>query len=133
MQTLRHKSYQSPGERPSTSKRSALIDEDDFIESDDWLEDDVRPNKSKKRKTASGDLNTRQVESDFVEEGPFQDDFWEMDFVNPNHSQRRASTTSNESNRSNKKRQTSLLDSGFSRERTNSISPTPRGRLSLKR
>lgn len=130
MQTLRHKSYQSPGERPNTSKRSALIDEDDFVESDDWLEDDVRPTKSKKRKTGSGDFNnTRQVE-----EAPFQDDFWDLDldFVNSNHSQRRESTASNESNRSTKKRQTSLLDSGFSRERTNSISPIPRGRLSLK-
>jgi len=119
-------------QRPSTSKRSALIDEDDFVEGDDWLEDDVRPTKSKKRKTASGGLNTRQVESDFVEETPFQEDFWDLDFVNPNHSQRRESTASNESNRSAKKRQISLLDSGFSRERTSSISPTPRGRLSLK-
>ncbi|XP_066156831.1 tonsoku-like protein isoform X2 [Euwallacea fornicatus] len=113
MQNLRHK----PQKRsPSTCpKRAALIDEAEFVEAEDWLEEDVKQTKNKKRKTGdfiSGHNSPAKIAnkspakilrcSNLTPDTSLQD---------PIPNQRRYS---NASNHSTKKKQVTLLHSGFS-------------------
>ncbi|XP_050301726.1 tonsoku-like protein isoform X2 [Anthonomus grandis grandis] len=155
MQSFRHKNYsQKPqkivhSSKPATSKRSALINESDFVD-DDWLEDDLGPSKNKKRKSEGGDfiwgrnrsfgggstssrspaksVRSDITENDFPEDIPdlpaslFNEDF--NDFaLSPRKRNSGGSSGENQSSTSWKRTQVTLLDSGFSRERTANRSP----------
>ncbi|KAL1517241.1 hypothetical protein ABEB36_001030 [Hypothenemus hampei] len=133
MQALRYKYQKKSPVKVASSKRSALINEDEFVEAHDWLEEDVRPVKNKKRRLESGELSwgrsssfgsnnsalNPRIESPLTEEmqeGGFLDDLEHF------QNRRSSSNASFEDNRSSKRRQVTLLDSGFSKKR-NSNSP----------
>ncbi|XP_066250024.1 tonsoku-like protein [Euwallacea similis] len=115
MQNLRYKPQkQSPSTCP---KRAALIDEAEFVEAEDWLEEDVKQTKNKKRKTGDfilGHNSPAKIAhkspaktshcSNIASDSPLED---------PIPNQRRYSNASSDGNHSTKKKQVTLLDSDF--------------------
>ncbi|ENN77089.1 hypothetical protein YQE_06424, partial [Dendroctonus ponderosae] len=111
MQTMRRKTF-SPQISPVASKRSALVNEEDFVEPENWLEEDVRRAKPKRRRTSEfgvrsrsfGEANKSPIEADFLAAG--NDD--SLDAI---------SIGSADSRSSSRRRQATLLEAGFSKER----------------
>ncbi|XP_030749323.1 tonsoku-like protein isoform X2 [Sitophilus oryzae] len=142
MQNLRHKNYQtekqpSPVKSQSDNKRSAYVADVDFVDENDWLEEDVRPTKNKRRKTdESLKLTTRSRSfgqdssnrspriSTRTEDFERNDLDWGEIQTTPNirRISDESNTSSSGSNKSKRKTQATLLDAGFSKKR-NSSSP----------
>ncbi|XP_076272195.1 tonsoku-like protein [Rhynchophorus ferrugineus] len=143
MKSLRHKNHTTPVKSQPTPKRTAYVDAEDYVEDDDWLENDIRPSKSKRRKTSDSpqfarrsssfgtDNNSKNSPQKTVETIVFLDDeeagpasISNNDFVSKTSPVARniSDDTTGSSNSSRRKTQATLLDAGFSRQR-NSTSP----------
>ncbi|CAH2006651.1 unnamed protein product [Acanthoscelides obtectus] len=119
----------------STSKRSALVTEEENILYDDWLVVDV-PNKPKRRRTSSSLTRTSSIRSDspmnrksvspakkrVSDEFLVPDDYVEENEQDYSWISPLNSTYKNRSQESKRKRQVSLLDSGFSKDRSTGLS-----------
>lgn len=113
MQTMRRKTF-SPQISPVSSKRPALVNEEDFVEQENWLEEDVRRAKPKRRKTGDfanrsrsfGETNTPRSPNEADILAAFNDDSSDV-----------ISTGSADSRSSSRRRQATLLEAGFSKER----------------
>ncbi|XP_030372759.1 tonsoku-like protein [Scaptodrosophila lebanonensis] len=141
--------YDAPSSSTSNSKqkRNALMNEDE-VDADNWLIDDLGPERKRKRYN-SGTINSRPVtdtSKENVNDFPISAPGWEMELNSPLETpdslqmlmdgatlkqrqkqarkltlSRSSSISSNNSNASHKpKQQTTLLDSGFSRFRSES-------------
>ncbi|XP_017074027.1 tonsoku-like protein [Drosophila eugracilis] len=120
----------------SKQKRNAFLNEDE-VDADNWLIDDVGPERKRKR-INSGDLSTRPSKENFQDSALSLPTNWEDDFLQATpeteFSQRQkqmrkltlsrsSSMSSNHSSStapSRKKHQATLMDSGFSRFRSES-------------
>ncbi|CAG9759955.1 unnamed protein product [Ceutorhynchus assimilis] len=155
MQQLRHNNpceirKRSPVNKPSVASKRPHIYEDDFGCEDKWLENDIRPSKTKKRKINSNDLilnrgclnkSPMKTGINTIIDGD-QDitayqihDLPEFDanIFESTTRHRRDSAGSNDSDRSSlslRRTQATLLDSGFSCERNHNANST---KLKLKR
>nr|CAH7744616.1 unnamed protein product [Callosobruchus chinensis] len=126
----------------STSKRSSLVTEEESILYDDWLVADV-PNKPKRRRTSSsltrtssirsnspstrksGSLAQKRVSDDFLVPDNYFEDQEDSYWISPSNSPYKISSQEHK-----RKRQASLLDAGFSKDRN---SPRPISQMSRNR
>nr|CAH7744615.1 unnamed protein product [Callosobruchus chinensis] len=125
----------------STSKRSSLVTEEESILYDDWLVADV-PNKPKRRRTSSSLTRTssirsnspstrksgspqKRVSDDFLVPDNYFEDQEDSYWISPSNSPYKISSQEHK-----RKRQASLLDAGFSKDRN---SPRPISQMSRNR